>query len=113
MHQFTTDTGYFDVLLVVDYRGCKDSLQIDSLIYIFAPISEFEPDNVLFCNPNSLPVTVDVSDNANHGVPSDDVLMIWKWGDGTPNTVIDEPELDGLNVGNNSHDYNEYGTYTI
>ena len=113
MYQFTTDTGYFDVLLVVDYRGCKDSLQIDSLIYIFAPISEFEPDNILFCNPNSLPVTVDVSDNSNHGVPSDDVLMIWKWGDGTANTVIDEPQLDGLNVGNSSHNYTDYGSYTI
>ena len=35
--QYTSDTGYFDVLLVVDYRGCIDSLQIDSLIYINAP----------------------------------------------------------------------------
>ena len=26
--QYSSDTGYFDVLLVVDYRGCIDSLQI-------------------------------------------------------------------------------------
>jgi PKD repeat protein len=37
-YQFTSDTGYFSVLFVVDYRGCKDSLLLDSLIYINAPI---------------------------------------------------------------------------
>ena len=113
IYQFTSDTGFFDVLLIVNYRGCLDSIQVDSLIYIYAPISKFDPDNSLFCNPNSFPVTVDVIDNATHGENSDDILMVWKWGDGTPNTVMDDPELDDLDAGNNSHDYNEYGTYTI
>ena len=112
-HQFTSDTGFFDVMLVVNYRGCLDSIQIDSLVYINAPISKFEPDNDLFCNPNALPVTVDVMDNSTHGLNSDDVFMVWKWGDGSPNTVMDDPELDDLNDGNNSHDFNAYGTFTI
>lgn len=112
-HQFTSDTGYFDVLLVVNYRGCIDSIQVDSMIYINAPVSKFEPEDILFCNPNSFPVTVEVTDDAIHGVASDDILMVWKWGDGTINTVMDDPELDDLDMGDNTHDYNDYGTFTI
>ena len=111
--QYTSDTGYFDVLLVVDYRGCIDSLQIDSLIYINAPVSKFEPDEVLYCNPGSLPVEVDFTDEAVHGVTDDDILMIWEWGDGMPNDTLDDPELDDLDMGSFSHSFSEYGTYTI
>jgi PKD repeat protein len=112
-YQFTSDTGYFDVQLVVDFRGCKDTLQIDSLIYINAPIAEFTPDETLFCNPNSLPISANMTDDATHGETSDDLLMIWKWGDGSPNTVLDDPQLDDGDLGNTSHIYANYGSYTI
>ncbi len=111
--QYTSDTGYFDVLLVVDYRGCIDSIQIDSLIYINAPISKFSPVETLFCNPGSLPVEVDFTDEAIHGETSDDILMIWEWGDGMPNDTLDDPDLDDLNMGDFSHSFSEYGSYTI
>jgi PKD repeat protein len=112
-YQFTSDTGYFSVMLVVDYRGCKDTLYIDSLIYINAPISKFTPAETLFCNPNSLPVTLQITDDATHGVTDDDVQMIWKWDDGTPNTILDDPQLDDADLGSITHDFASYGTYTV
>lgn len=111
--QYTSDTGYFDVLLIVNYRGCIDSIQIDSLIYINAPISKFSPENVLFCNPSGFPVSVDFTDEAIHGETSDDILMIWEWGDGMPNDTLDDPDLDDLNMGDFSHSFSQYGSYTI
>jgi PKD repeat protein len=112
-YQFTSDTGYFDVQLVVDFRGCKDTLEIDSLIYINAPISKFTPEQTLFCNPNPFPsVTANVNDEATHGQLTDDVYMIWSWGDGDT-TFLDDFDLDDANLGSVSHVYSEYGTYTI
>jgi gliding motility-associated-like protein len=112
-YQFTSDTGYFDVSLIVNFRGCKDTLEIDSLIKINAPISKFNPDTTLFCNPNSLPVILNITDQATHGELSDDVLMVWKWGDGTPNTVFDDPDLDDADLGSTSHTISNYGSYTV
>lgn len=112
-HQFTSDTGFFDVILVVNYRGCLDSLLIESMVHINAPVSKFEPSSTLFCNPNDFPITLNVNDNSTHGENSDDILMVWEWGDGTPNTIMDDPELDDFNMGNNSHDYASFGTYTV
>jgi PKD repeat protein len=111
-YQFTSDTGYFDVQLVVDFRGCKDSIQIDSLIYINAPIAKFSPDQTLYCNVGSS-VLVPFIDDATHGITSDDILMIYEWGDGTPNTVLDDPQLDDVDAGNVSHQYTNYGSYTV
>lgn len=112
-YQFTSDTGYFDVKLIVDFRGCKDTIEVDSMVYIKAPISKFTPDVTLFCNPNSLPVTLNVADEATHGITTDDILMIWKWGDGTDSLVLDDNVLDGLSAGDASHSYTQYGSYTV
>lgn len=112
-YQFTSDTGYFSVMFVVDYRGCKDTMLIDSLIYINAPISKFTPAETLFCNPSSLPVTLNITDDATHGVTDDDVQMIWKWDDGTPNTVLDDPQLDDADLGSVTHNFSNYGSYTV
>jgi len=111
-YQFTSDTGYFDVQLVVDYRGCKDTVQIDSFIYINAPIAKFSPNNTLYCNQGNS-ILVPFTDDATHGITSDDILMIYEWGDGTPNTVLDDPQLDDADAGNVSHQYTNYGSYTI
>lgn len=111
-HQYVSDTGYYDVTLIVDFRGCKDTLIVEDAVYIKAPISNFTVDNPLNCNPASLPVNVVVTDEAIHGVASDDVQMIWRWGDGTT-TVLDDPDLDDADLGSTSHNYANYGTYTI
>lgn len=111
-YQFTSDTGYFDVMFVVDYRGCKDTLSIDSLIYINAPISKFTPAETLFCNVGSN-VLLEITDDATHGVLSDDVQMIWKWDDLTPNDTLDNAQLDDADLGSVTHNFTGYGTYTV
>lgn len=111
-HQFTSDTGYFDIQLIVEYRGCKDTLEIDSMVYILAPIAKFNLANDLFCNPVSFPITASALDKAIHGKKSDDIKMTWDWGDGTF-TVLDDPQLDDGDAGNSTHQYSNYGTYTI
>lgn len=111
-YQYPSDTGYFDVTLIVNWRGCIDTLEMDSAVYIKAPISLFGPDQTLFCNPASLPVTLNVADNAIHGEQNDDVEMIWKWGDGSQYTLSNSL-LDDANKGDTSHTYADYGTYII
>lgn len=112
-YSYPTDTGYFDVTLIVDWRGCKDTMIMTQAVYIKAPISLFTPDQTLFCNPGSLPITLNVTDDAIIGQLSDDVEMIWKWGDGTPNNILSNAMLDGAGNGDISHNYSAYGTYTI
>ena len=36
--QIVSDTGLFDVMLVTDYYGCKDTLTVDSALYVHGPI---------------------------------------------------------------------------
>lgn len=111
-YNYPIDTGYFDVTLIVDWRGCLDTFTMTNAVYVLAPISSFSLSNTLFCNPTSFPVTLDVSDLAIVGSVPDDILMVWEWGDGTT-TVLDDPDVDDLDAGNSSHNYSNYGTYTV
>lgn len=111
-HSYVVDTGYFNVTLIVEFRGCKDTLMIPNAVYIKAPISKFSPATTLVCNPNSLPVTINVNDNAILGVLSDNCTMIWKWGDGSQ-TTLNNTQLDNAGNGSSSHQYQNYGSYTI
>ena len=117
-YQFESDSGYFDVMLVVDYLGCKDTLVMNDMVYINAPTAFFDLDTNLICNPNPLvsnlwPAIAVVSDTSNHGLLSDNVQMIWQWGDGSPNTVLNDAELDDADLGSTTHSYTNYGTYEI
>lgn len=111
-HSYSQDTGYFDVTLIVTFRGCSDTLTIPDAVYIKAPISRFQPAQTLYCNPPSLPVNVVVSDQSIIGKLSDDCFMVWKWGDGST-TTFDDPDFDDANLGSTSHNYANYGSYTI
>ena len=111
-YPYPNDTGYFDVTLIVSWRGCEDTMVMTDAVYIKAPISLFTPDQTLFCNPASLPITLNVTDDAILGVVPDDVEMTWKWGDGTT-TFFDNAYLDANGDGSTSHNYNAYGSYTI
>lgn len=111
-HQFTTDTGYFDVQLIVDYRGCKDSITKTNVVYIIAPIARFSPDQSLFCNPASLPINVQLIDQAIYGVIPDDVDMTWNFGDGQT-AAYDDADVDDSDKGTVSHTYTDYGTYVV
>ena len=117
-YQFESDSGYFDVMLVVDYLGCKDTLVMDSMVYINAPIAFFDLDTNLLCNPiplvsNIWPAVAVVTDTSIHGVLSDNVEMIWQWGDGSVNTVLNDAQLDDADLGSTTHGYTNYGTYEI
>lgn len=111
-HSYSSDTGYFDVSLIVTFRGCSDTLIIPDAVYIKAPISRFQPAQTLYCNPASLPVNVVVNDQSIIGELPDDCLMIWRWGDGAT-TTFDDPVFDDADLGSTSHNYANYGTYVI
>jgi gliding motility-associated-like protein len=111
-YSYANDTGYFDVQLIVDFRGCKDTLIMTDAVYIKAPISRFQPAQTLYCNPASFPVNVTVNDNSIIGQLSDDADMIWRWGDGQQ-TNFDDPDFDDADKGTTSHNYGAYGSYTI
>ena len=82
---FKKDTGYFDVKLILDFRGCKDSILKKNSVYIKAPIALFQPENVLFCNPINFPNTpvknkfVDISKS---GKITDNIDVDWTFDDG-------------------------------
>lgn len=111
-HAYELDSGYFDVSLIIDFRGCKDTIEREQAVYIKAPIAKFITPISLFCNPASFPVNVAVTDQSIIGKNSDDALMIWRWGDGS-NTSLDDPDLDDADHGNSSHNYTGYGSFTI
>jgi gliding motility-associated-like protein len=111
-HMYVSDTGYFDVTLIVEFRGCIDSVTILNAVKIKAPISRFQPSTSLFCNPSSFPVNLTVNDISLIGKISDDVQMIWRWGDGTQIT-LEDPVLDDANLGTSSHTYSNYGAYVV
>ncbi len=148
-----------DVGLIIDFRGCKDTTDIPNQIYISSPISKFQAGITLFCDstnfgiPNQTGAVVNIDDSQSiygHGftastlvldsiIPSqadDDVVVIYRWGDGTTDLVEDNdvflddnPTLGGDNGGGvdpaNStlnaqttgvpvaHTYLQYGTYQI
>ena len=112
-YSFPTDTGYFDAQLIVTFRGCRDTLKIDSAIYIKAPISLFTSAQSLYCNL-PLPVTVSVNDNSIIGNLSDSVKMIWRWDDVLQtDSTLENNVLDNNGNGNSSFTYNSYGTYNV
>ena len=112
-HQFESDTGYFDVMFIADFRGCKDTFTVEDAVYILAPIAHFTPSSSLFCNPSSFPVNVNITDASIHGILSDNVDMHYEFFDNTPNVNFTNAQLDVPNGGNTSHTYPTYGTYNI
>jgi len=111
--QFSQDTGWVDVTLYVNFRGCIDSLELDSVLYVLAPIAQFNPNNYLVCNPTSLPVTFQFQNTAIEGEDSDSVALHYEWNDNSPNTYFNNSQLDLPNGGNTSHAFANYGTYQI
>lgn len=111
--QFSQDTGWVDVTLYVNFRGCIDSLEKDSVLYVLAPIAQFNPNTSLVCNPGSFPVNIQFQNNAIEGVIDDNVAMHYEWNDNTPNTNFTNAQLDLPNGGNTSHGFANYGTYQI
>lgn len=94
-----TDTGYFDVTLIVNNQGCRDTLVRPNSMHVLAPVVKFSftptqacvaPTNVLFNNqsvfdPNSS-------------------LYDWDYGDGSAHATVANP---------GTHNYLSTGNYNI
>lgn len=111
-YNYPIDTGYFDVQLIVYFRGCPDTVVTTDAVYIIAPIANFSPESMLFCN-ETLPLEVDFNDQAILGTVNDDVEMIWDFGDGNGTTFLSPAIFSGSDQGSTSNTYTNYGTYFI
>lgn len=111
-HDYPLDTGYFDVQLIVNFRGCIDSITHQDAVYVIAPAASFGTTDVLVCNPESFPVNIGFNDTAVIGEDSDDAEVIWDFGDGSTQ-YMDDPEIDDFDGATTNHDYMDYGTFTI
>ena len=93
MHLFS-DTGWMDVGLVVEYNGCKDTVQYDSLVYVLGPIAYISM-GIDCANPYDRQFT---------GSFLDVDQFYWDFGDNSP--------IDSVNV-NPVHTYGTRDTFFI
>jgi len=106
------DTGYFDVTLTIDFRGCEMSATLTDAIYVNGPVASFISSPYLVCNPGGLPVDVTIDDLSSLGAVSDSVEMYYDFGDGTT-LFLSDAELDDPNQGDTVHSYLDYGQYQM
>jgi len=111
VYTFPIDTGFFDVKLIVNFNGCKDSLIKVDQIYIKTPISKFSVDT-LICNPSSFPLRVPVKDLSTVGKGGDDVQMIWRW-EGIHEYNLPASDVFDANKGDTAYVFNNYGSYNV
>ena len=104
------DTGYIDISLVVSFRGCKDTLTFEDIVYVYAPLIDFGAPSIL-CNPN-VPVEITVDDLTILGQEDDSVAVFWWLGDGTTYDYNSEQAWQN-NQTSFTHTYLDYGSYTI
>ncbi len=74
-----TDTGYFDVQLIVSHNGCADTLKKENYIYVKPPKPLFSATPLQNC---TVPLSVHFTDESI-------LATSWKWyfGDGDSSTV--------------------------
>lgn len=68
-----SDTGTFNVALIVNYFGCRDTLIKDSLVTILAPRAQFGISDSALCN---LPQAVDLDDMT---LKPEDLDLEYEW----------------------------------
>ncbi len=116
IYNFPADTGFMDIQLLINYRGCKDSIKKNDLLYVKSPISNFNIQK-LICNPVDFPNTplrVTVKDNSITGRITDNVDMTWKWGvSGDPDDFLLNADIFNSNKGDTAHVFRAYGTYFV
>ncbi len=113
-HAYSKDTGYFDVKLTVNFRGCIDSIRKLKAIYNKPPLAIFKPDSLLFCNPATLPIYNKMIDLAKSGRKNHQVSVEWDYGNGTPNYLISKVNMEDPLLGTSElHPYYEYDTYKV
>ena len=105
-----TDTGALDIMLIVSFRGCNDTLVLEEEIYVHAPLVRFNMPGIL-CNPE-VPIEVIINENSILGQAGDSVAVSWNLGDGTLFNYNDAQAWLNNNQSFN-HTYSDYGNYTI
>ena len=91
-HQYE-DTGFFNIVLIVENDGCIDSVRFNNFVHINAPIAAFNVVNS--CNTNRFTKTF-----TNNSIAADSYL--WEFGDGGTST-LEFP----------THTYAAVGTYNV
>jgi len=109
-HRYSKEIGFYDVKLLVDFRGCKDSIFRKNAVEVKPSKAMFEIQE-LYCNPSNLPVKVSIKDKSKSNL-TDIVQTIWDFGDGN-STTINAVNISDTNLASTSHSYNDYGSYTI
>jgi gliding motility-associated-like protein len=71
-----TDTGYFKIILIAENNGCRDTLEVDSMIHVLVPKSVME--EFYSCDTPTKVRFVNKSLGANS--------VTWYFGDGTTST---------------------------
>ena len=104
------DTGFIDITLIVSFRGCKDTLTLEDIVYVHAPLVGFSAPSVL-CNP-TIPVQITIEDNTILGQEDDSVAVFWWIGDGTTYDYNSEQAWQN-NQTSFTHTYQNYGDFVI
>ena len=107
-HAYKADTGYFDVQLKLDFRGCIDSVLIPKVVYVKPSLASFEVQK-LYCNP-IMPVNVMFNDRSK-SKSSDDVSVNWSFGDGKTGDIL-KVAMGNKALGSMSSFFTDYGTFT-
>lgn len=90
IHQYQ-DTGTFDIMLIVEHYGCRDTLLQEDYITVYGPIANFMMTPTQGCNPPSDITFTDLSINGTS--------WLWDFGDGNTSTQ-QNPVHTYLNPGN-------------
>lgn len=69
-HTYTDTTGYFNVALIINHNGCRDTLVQDSMVLVNPPKADFTLSDSALC---TLPATLDITNNSIGPVDS------WQW----------------------------------
>ncbi len=95
VHQYT-DTGYFRVTLIVSDNGCKDTLRVDSAVYI-KPVIAYVAGSFRGCDTPFVTNFLNLSLGGH----------VWHWDFGTGNPA------DTSNALNPVFTYNQTGNYLL
>ncbi|GAB4277735.1 MAG: hypothetical protein Kow0068_00960 [Marinilabiliales bacterium] len=95
----SSDTGYVAVSLISDYNGCKDTLEIDSAVYIQGPIIRGVSASMECDSPFVYVISADIVDAEN-----------WDWDFGDTTYAMGSVEDTIIHTYNYSGDYWIYCT---
>ena len=93
------NSGLYDISLIVNNEGCKDTMKIDKMIKVYPPRALFNAYNVHGCDTPHNVIFFDLSDSA----------ITWSWDFGDPLSGAANYAFHG----NPSHTYKNFGAYSV